>query len=182
MKLVTLNSLGGIFKINIFILSLMATACVPVTRDLEQEIAKVKAQKGAPVEPLPPMKDYEPYPYTALNLRDPFAPFAADANNESGVDNSNGISPDANRVKESLEGFPLDALDMVGTMGEGASMVALIKDPDGVVHRISVDNYMGQNEGRVTAIFEDRIDLVELIPNGTGGWMERPASIALDEG
>jgi type IV pilus assembly protein PilP len=154
-------------------------ACVPGTRDLEQEIARVKAQRGAPVDPLPPMKDYEPYPYTAFNMRDPFSPFAGDDGSEGG---DSGQSPDANRVKEALEAFPLDALDMVGTMGSEASMVALVKDPDGVVHRVNVDNYLGQSEGRITAIFEDRIDLVELIPNGTGGWMERPASIALDEG
>lgn len=156
----------------------LLTACVPGTRDLEQEITRVKAQRGAPVDPLPPMKDYEPYPYTAYNMRDPFSAFIGD----TGGEGDSGVSPNENRVREALEGFPLDALDMVGTMGSEASMVALIKDPDGVVHRVNVDNYMGQSEGRITAIYEDRIDLVELIPNGTGGWMERPASIALDEG
>jgi type IV pilus assembly protein PilP len=154
-----------------------ASACVKGTRDLEQEVARVKAQKGAPVDPLPAMKDYEPYPYTAYSMRDPFAPFAGDDGS-----NAEGLSPEPDRVKDALEAFPLDALDMVGTMGTDESMVALIKDPDGVVHRVNVDNYMGQSEGRITAIYEDRIDLVELIPNGTGGWMERPASIALDEG
>ncbi|PJA41559.1 MAG: fimbrial protein, partial [Lysobacterales bacterium CG_4_9_14_3_um_filter_62_6] len=61
-------------------------------------------------------------------------------------------------------------------------MVALVKDPDGVVHRLTVDNYMGQNEGRITAIYEDHVDLVELVQNGTGGWVERPAAIALNDG
>lgn len=159
-------------------MALMLTACIPGTRDLEQEIARVKAQRGAPVDPLPPMKDYEPFPYTAYNMRDPFSEFDGDA----GGDGDSGLSPSVDRVKEALEAFPLDALDMVGTMGDSSSIVALIKDPDGVVHRVNVDNYMGQSEGRITAIYEDRIDLVELIPNGTGGWMERPASIALDEG
>ena len=153
------------------------SACVKGTRDLEQEVARVKAQKGAPVDPLPPMKNYEPYPYTAYSMRDPFAPFVGD----DGA-GGEGVTPDSNRVKEALEAFPLDALDMVGTMGSDSTMVALVKDPDGVVHRVNVDNYLGQSEGRITAIYEDRIDLVELIPNGTGGWMERPASIALDEG
>jgi type IV pilus assembly protein PilP len=160
-----------------FTLALLS-ACVPGTYDLEQEITRVKAQRGAPVDPLPPMKDYEPYPYTAYNMRDPFAAFAGD----SGGEGDAGVSPDSSRVREALEGFPLDALDMVGTMGSETTMVALVKDPDGVVHRVNVENYMGQSEGRITAIYEDRIDLVELIPNGTGGWMERPASIALDEG
>ncbi len=171
-----LNQALGRFGLLTLLMSL--SACVPGTRDLEQDIERVKAQRGAPVEPLPPMKDYEPYPYTAYDMRDPFSPFVGDAGGEG----DSGVSPDSSRVRETLEGFPLDALDMVGTMGTDASTVALVKDPDGVVHRVNVDNYLGQSEGRITAIFEDRIDLVELIPNGSGGWMERPASIALDEG
>jgi type IV pilus assembly protein PilP len=60
-------------------------------------------------------------------------------------------------------------------------MEALVRDPDGVVHRVRVGNYLGQNYGRVIAVEEDRIELVELVPNGTGGWMEKPATIALAE-
>jgi type IV pilus assembly protein PilP len=33
----------------------------------------------------------------------------------------------------------------------------------------------------VTAVFDDRIELVELVPDGAGGWLERPASIALED-
>ena len=70
---------------------------------------------------------------------------------------------------------------MSGTLGAVGAIEGLVRDPDGVVHRVHVGNYMGQNYGRITAIEEDRIDLVELVPNGTGGWMERPASIALGD-
>lgn len=155
--------------------TLLLVACVPGTRDLQQQVDEIKARKGTPVEPLPPMKEYQPYPYTAYNLRDPFADIGSDSGE------GNGDSPESDRVKEILEGFPLDALDMVGTMGMGDATMVLIKDPDGVVHRVTVGNYMGQNEGRISAVFEDHVDLVELVPNGNGGWMERPASIALDE-
>ncbi len=178
MKLISPKSKSLLWRSAAVLLVVFSAACVKGTHDLEQEVARVKAQKGQPVDPLPPMKNYEPYPYTAYSMRDPFAPFAGD----EGGGTSEGMTPDPSRVKEALEGFPLDALDMVGTMGMDSTMVALVKDPDGVVHRVNVDNYLGQSEGRITAIFEDRIDLVELIPNGTGGWMERPASIALDEG
>jgi type IV pilus assembly protein PilP len=58
-------------------------------------------------------------------------------------------------------------------------MEVLIKDPGGVIHRVRSGEYMGQNYGHITAISEDHIDLVELVSNGNGGWMERPASIAL---
>ncbi len=69
---------------------------------------------------------------------------------------------------------------MVGTLGLGADMRALMKDPDGVIHQVRADNYIGQNYGRITAIFEDHIEMVELIPNGVGGWIEKPASISLE--
>jgi type IV pilus assembly protein PilP len=60
-------------------------------------------------------------------------------------------------------------------------MEVLVKDPAGVIHRVHRNEHMGQSYGRVTAISEDHIDLVELVSNGNGGWMERPASIALGE-
>jgi type IV pilus assembly protein PilP len=40
---------------------------------------------------------------------------------------------------------------------------------------------MGQNDGKITGIFDDRIELVELVPDGAGGWLERQAKIALED-
>jgi type IV pilus assembly protein PilP len=77
--------------------------------------------------------------------------------------------------------FALDSLKMVGTVGVGSKMEVLVKDPGGVIHRVHVGEYMGQNYGHITAISEDHVDLVELVSNGNGGWMERSASIALGE-
>ena len=148
----------------------------PLT-DLEQRVSEIKARKGAPLEPLPVMRTFETFEYDAQQMRDPFSP-SIDEEVAAGGD---GPRPDMDRPREPLESYPLDALDMVGTLGLTADVTALVKDPDGVIHRIRPDNYMGQNYGRVTGIFEDRIEIVELIPNGVGGWIERPAAIALDD-
>lgn len=157
----------------------LLAGCVPGTRDLEQKIADIKAERGIPIEPLPPMKQYPAFTYAAHDLRDPFAQFGED-DNPSGTDGVDG--PDNTRVKEPLEAFPLDALDMVGTIGDPMnSPTALITDPSGAVHRLKPGNYLGQNDGQITAVYEDRVELVELVSNGNGGWMERPASIALDD-
>ena len=159
--------------------AMVIAGCVPGTRDLEQKIADIKAERGIPIEPLPPMKEYPAFAYTAHDLRDPFAQFGED-DNPSGTDGVSG--PDDSRVKEPLEAFPLDALDMVGTIGDPMnSPTALITDPSGSVHRLKPGNYLGQNDGQITAVYEDRVELVELVSNGNGGWMERPASIALDD-
>ena len=95
---------------------------------------------------------------------------------------SNGLEPDAARRREPLEAFPLDALKMVGTIGgkgKGA-LVGLVMTPDKVTYRVSPGMYIGQSEGRITTVTEDRIDIVELTPDGSGGWLQRPASIALN--
>jgi len=155
--------------------------CKPGMADLEQRVEEIKARKGAPLEPLPVMKTFETFEYNPITVagdqaRDPFAP-----SREEDLEEQSGPRPDMNRSREALEGFPLDALDMVGTLGLTGDVTGLIKDPDGVIHQVRPDNYMGQNFGRITGIYEDRIELVELIPNGVGGWIERPASIALDD-
>jgi type IV pilus assembly protein PilP len=70
---------------------------------------------------------------------------------------------------------------MVGTIGKGDSLVALVLAPDKVTYRVRPGMYLGQSDGRVTSVTDDRIELVELVPDGAGGWLERPAAISLDE-
>jgi type IV pilus assembly protein PilP len=157
-------------------LALAVTACTP-GEDPRQWVAREKAKKGAPLQPLPVIKTFETFLYKDQSLRDPFGPSAEEQEQAA----NSGPHPDQNRPREPLEAFPLDGLKMSGTLGSGGRMEGLVRDPDGVVHRVHVGNYIGQNYGRITAINEDRIELVELVPNGAGGWMERPATIALGD-
>ena len=143
--------------------------------NLEKWVAEVKKRPAPALEPLPVMQQFETFEYAAQSLRDPFSNAFTD---EGGV---GGLRPDPNRRKQLLEQFPLDALDMVGTIGGGGGLVALVMAPDKVTYRVRPGIYMGQAEGRVTTVTTDRIDLVELVPDGAGGWLERPASIALDD-
>lgn len=145
--------------------------------DIQQWVSQEKAKRGAPMKPLPVIRTFETFLYTDQELRDPFGLSTAEQVQQA----ETGPHPDQDRPREPLESFPLDGLKMSGTLGATGAIEGLVRDPDGVVHRVHVGNYMGQNYGRITAIGEDRIDLVELVPNGTGGWMERPASIALGD-
>ena len=160
------------------VLALSVTACGGRHDDLEAWVAQVKARPGAPLEPLPVLKTFDAFTYDAFDLREPFAPW--EDGEERVATFGAGPRPDPDRRKEALEAFPLDALDMVGTIGMGESMYGLIKAPDGVVYRIRPNNYVGQSDGRITGIYEDRIELVELTPNGVGGWIEEPALIPLE--
>ncbi len=145
--------------------------------DPHQWVAREKAKKGAPLMPLPVVKTFETFLYKDQDLRDPFGLSAEEQDQTT----NNGPHPDQNRTREPLESFPLDGLKMSGTIGLANKMEGLVRDPDGVVHRVHAGNYMGQNYGRIITIGEDHIDLVELVPNGTGGWMERQASLALGD-
>jgi len=143
--------------------------------NLEKWVAEVKKRPAPALEPLPVMQQFETFEYAAQGLRDPFSNAFSDDGDGSGP------RPDPNRRKELLEQFPLDSLDMVGTLGTGADQVALVTAPDKVTYRVRPGMYMGQAEGRVTDVSDTGIDLVELVPDGAGGWLERPASIALDD-
>jgi len=143
--------------------------------NLEKWIAEIKAQPAPPLDPLPVMQQFETFEYAAQSLRDPFSNAFTDEGNASGP------RPDSARRKQVMEQFPLDSFDMVGTLGRGGSVVALVMAPDKVTYRVRPGAYMGQSDGRVTAVYEDRVELVELVPDGAGGWLERPATIALED-
>jgi type IV pilus assembly protein PilP len=159
------------------VLSLAAIAgCTRGTADVHEWVAHEKAKKGAPLPPLPVIKTFETFVYTDEGKRDPFAPALSDALQPI---HAKGPHPDQNRPRQPLEAFALDSLKMVGSIGSGTHIVALIQDPNKKIHRVHANQYMGQNYGRVTDISDSRVDLVELVSDGAGGWTKRQASIAL---
>jgi type IV pilus assembly protein PilP len=149
--------------------------CTSDTREVEAWVAEVKARPAPPLDPLPVMKQFETFEYNPEGLRDPFAVPTPDR------DSGTGLRPDPNRRKEALEAYPLDGLNMVGTIGAGGNLIGLVLAPDRVTYRVRPGNYLGQNDGRITAVYEDRIEMVELVPDGAGGWLERQAKIALED-
>ncbi|TCT24719.1 type IV pilus assembly protein PilP [Thermomonas haemolytica] len=171
MRTSMLRRLAGALALLLVTLSLVA--CGGSRGDLEKWVAEVKAKPAPPLEPLPTMQQFETFEYTAQNMRDPFdQTFTGEG--------AGGPRPDPGRRKQTLEMFSLDSLKMVGTLGSGKNLVALVMAPDKVTYRVKPGDYMGQSDGRVTGVFEDRIELVELVPDGAGGWLERPAKMALD--
>jgi len=148
--------------------------------DLDKYINDVKARPGGRIEPLPEIKPYEVFTYIAdaEGLRSPFVPDQPQA--RAGISNG-GTRPDAARSREFLEQFPLDTLRMVGTMQLGDTNFGLVQTSDGLIHRVIPGNYMGQNDGRITAVSESEIELVEIIADGLGGYLERQAAVALTD-
>ena len=161
------------------------TACGGSMNDLQQYIAEVKARPATPIEPIPPVKTYAPYAYDGLSGRDPFRSSSSEGR-EVAQDGTNanpaGPRPDFDRPKEYLERFELDTLTMVGTFARDGNFWGLVRDPDGVVHRVSSEDFMGKNHGQIVSIEDTEIELSELITDGSGGWLQREASIALEGG
>ena len=149
--------------------------------DLHDFVAQEKVRQKSTIEPLPEIKPYETFAYDSSGLRDPFEAMDFGQSMLGGPGGGTGLAPDMNRPKEALEGYPLDSLRMVGILQRGGVTEALIKTQDGTVHRVKTGNYLGQNNGKITLVAEDKVELTEIISDGGGGWLERQASVALSE-
>ncbi len=160
------------------LLALVAVGCSGDMDDLDEYINTVKARPGGRIEPLPEITPYEVFTYKADvdGLRSPFVPDSPQA--ASGMANS-GTRPDRERSREFLEQFPLDTLRMVGTLSQGETDYGLVQTSDGLIHRVVPGQYMGQNDGRITTINDSEIELIEIISDGIGGYVERDAAVGL---
>lgn len=167
---------GRLRLAGMLLLSAGLVACGSRQDELEQWVADIKARPSKPISPIPQMKQYQAYAYIADGKRDPFIKVLP-ANGPG----TSGPRPDLNRNPEALEEFPLDGLRMRGTISFAAGTFALIQAPDGVIHRVTLGNYMGHNYGQITAISENLVSLMEIVPDGFGGWTQRPAELSLAE-
>jgi type IV pilus assembly protein PilP len=153
------------------------TACSSADDELSRFIEDTKKEPGGRVEPLPEIKPYETFVYNAYELRSPFMPSSPGAGAGTGA----GLHPDQKRNREFLEQYSLDTLRMVGTLRLGGQMFGLVETKDGLVHRVTTGNHMGQAEGKITDITPSKISLIEIVPDSLGAYMERPAALALNE-
>lgn len=151
--------------------------------DLDKFMAEARAKPRGHVEPLPEFKAYEAFSYSAADRRSPFEPPIDVQLTMVEQQPVSEVEPDLDRPREVLENFDIKALSMVGTLqGPSGDLYALVKDSTGGIHRVKAGNYMGQNYGRIVGVSETRIELIEIVPNGRGGWVERPRSLTLNEG
>src|SRR6267378_3224062 len=139
--------------------------------DLKQELAQLtKDVRGR----------YEPVPYTAEGQIDPFRPERIDVAAAGTRASVSKLAPDPNRPKEPLESFPLESIQMLGTITQNKEVFALVKAGPNL-YRVRKGNYLGQNFGVVTAIDEGAINLKELVQDSGGEWVERTSALQLVE-
>ncbi|MFZ3155411.1 type 4a pilus biogenesis lipoprotein PilP [Pseudomonas sp.] len=147
--------------------------------DLQGYMDEVRARPKGEIEPLPKFQPYESFTYSAAALRSPFQPpiKLEMADRQKG---SKDVKPDETRTKQFLEGFNIENFVMVGTLANDAGTFALVSGAGGV-HRVRVGDYLGRNHGRIIAVDESKVDVIEIVPDGEGGWLERPRSLSIKE-
>jgi type IV pilus assembly protein PilP len=149
--------------------------------DLKKELNDMTKDLRGRVDPLPQVRPYEPVPYQAESEVDPFRPGRIEVALAGGATPAaGGRAPDMDRPKEPLEAFPLESIQMVGSLTQGRETFGLVKAGPNL-YRVRKGNYMGQNFGVITGIDESQISLKELNQEGSGEWVERSSSLQLQE-
>ena len=150
-------------------------------RELRQELAEATKDFRGQVPPLPQVKPYEPVPYTAEGLTDPFRPERIEVARTDKKENVNAkLAEQEKRIKEPLEAFPLESIQMLGTITQEKETFALVKAGPNL-YRVKKGMYMGQNFGVITSIDETQISLKELVQDSGGEWVERASTLQLVE-
>ena len=151
--------------------------------ELRQELATMTKDLRGRVDPLPQVRSYEPVPYKGESMLDPFVPGRIVVSQAAGTGGGGGggVQPDLNRPKEPLEAFPLEAVQMVGTLAQNKDMYALVRAGTNLF-RVRKGNYMGLNFGVITAIDDGQISLKEVVQDSGGDWVERSTTVQMSEG
>jgi type IV pilus assembly protein PilP len=175
-RMMRTQSAAGRPLVALALATVLVAGCSGRDADLARFIDTTSKEPGGRVEPLPEVKPFEGYAYASSQLRSPFVPGGSRAGG-----GGNGPRPETERPREFLEQFSLDTMKMVGTLKLNGQDFGLVQVADGRVQRVLVGNHIGQNDGRITQISPSKISVTELVPDGLGGYIERPAAMALNE-
>ncbi|MGR6872098.1 pilus assembly protein PilP [Pseudomonas sp. HK3] len=152
------------------------------TRDLEEFIAQTTAKPKGRIAPLPEFKPYSAFIYSASALRSPFESPVAFEQLSSRVDDTVD-APSLTRAREALERYNLSELSLVGTLSKDVDgkLKALVKTQAGNVHMVEHGQYIGKNHGQIMNVTDNKIEIIEVVPNGSGGWISRPQTLGLNQ-
>jgi type IV pilus assembly protein PilP len=181
-----------VIKLLIAILATLNISACKVGRDsVKEQVRQIKSRNVTKIEELPVLPAYQQVSYNSGNLQDPFflpankiiskQPTSRPTRKIETVKGVQKKRPDYDRPREYLENYSLDSLTMVGTLKKSGEMWALIVDKSGIIHKVRIGNYLGQNSGKITDITEERIAIKELVPDSEGGWTTREANVGLKQ-
>jgi type IV pilus assembly protein PilP len=151
-------------------------------QEVKQWMDETRRDSKVIVPKLAEPKKFTPFVYGGKNSVDPYDPgkLAVALAKLKASTKGNGIKPDLDRRREPLEAYPLDTIRMVGTLQKPGLTYAILQ-VDKAIFQVKVGNYIGQNMGMVTGISEEKVELKEIIQDASGEWVERKATLELQE-
>ncbi|HEX7888199.1 MAG TPA: pilus assembly protein PilP [Ramlibacter sp.] len=161
------------------------SACDSNETEIQQWMAQERAATKPNIQPIPEPKKFSPQVYQQEAQMEPFSnqkltvALKRDAQ-QAGSASAALLAPELSRRKEPLEAYPLDAMVMVGSLMKGGQPVALVK-VDNLLYQVKPGNYLGQNYGKITKVAESEVVLRELVQDAAGEWVERTATLQLQE-
>lgn len=149
--------------------------------ELDSWMAQQRREVKPNVPPLTAPKRFDPQPYEEARGVEPFSAqkLTVALKQEARQPNSM-LATEMNRRKEALEAYPLDSMAMVGSVSRTSRQFALLR-VDNLLYQVKVGDYLGQNYGKVMKITETEVTLREIVQDAAGEWIERPATLQLQE-
>ena len=174
LRLLSLSALVGAAALTL-------TGCSDPHEELQAWMDEQRRDAKPRVSPLVPPRKFDPQPYLAGTSVEPFSlqKLQVAIKQESRQPNSL-LSPEMNRRREPLEAYPLDSLSMVGSLVRSGRTYALLR-ADNLLYQVKVGDYLGQNYGKIMKITETEIELREIVQDAAGEWIERSATLQLQE-
>ncbi len=171
--------------VGVLFLSVLLTACSQSGQEeLQAWMKEQRAQTRPKVQPIPEPKKFSPQAYTQEQATEPFSnlKLTQALRRESAQTTSNAalVAPELARRKEPLEALPLDSMAMVGSLLKEGKPVALVR-VDNLLYQVRPGNYLGQNFGRILKVTETEVLLREIVQDAAGEWIERTATLQLQE-
>ncbi|OUY06574.1 pilus assembly protein PilP [Acinetobacter populi] len=158
--------------------ALVLAGCESRTENAMLKMQEIRNQPPLPVEPPPTFTPVPSYSYSSFQLKSPFVPTSIA--NELKVMSGKRVYPNLSRPLQPLESYALEELFMKGTMrGASGKIIALVRTPDGEIEQVQKGSYMGKNHGRIVGITPNEISLIEVVPDGQDGFIERPRNLVL---
>lgn len=165
----------------VLLLAAVLAGCSAEHEELREWMEQQRREAKPSISPIQPPKKFDPQPYTSAQAVEPFSQqkLAVALKQEARQPNSL-LSAQLNRRKEPLEAYPLDSMSMVGSVNKQGQPFALLR-VDALLYQVKVGDHLGQNYGRITRIDETEIAMRELVQDAAGEWIERPATLQLQE-
>lgn len=169
------------FNVAVISLAILMTGCESRTDQVQVKMQEIRNQPPLPVQPPPTFTPVPNYSYSGYQLKSPFIPTSLAE--ELRVRAGKRVYPNLSRPLQPLENYALEDLIMKGIMRDAAgNIVALVRTPDGELEKVQRGSYMGQNHGRIVTINPNQMELLEIVPDGQDGYIERPRTLVLHGG